>query len=58
MTNVLNEWLNPSEEGKTGNSTNGEIKKEETVETTAKETLKQTTTVEDTSSAFDELFNR
>lgn len=58
LTKVLNEWLNPSEEGNTGNSTNGEVKKEETVETTAKETLKQTTTVEDTSSAFDELFNR
>ena len=59
LTNVLNEWLNPSEgDVKNGNSTNGEMKKEETVETTAKETLKQTTTVEDTSSAFDELFNR
>jgi hypothetical protein len=60
LTNVLNEWLNPSTEGEgnTDKSTNGEMKKEETVETTAKETLKQTTTVEDTSSAFDELFNR
>ena len=60
LTNVLNEWLNPSAEGdgNTGNSTNGEVKKEETVETTAKETLKQTTTVDDASSAFDELFNR
>ncbi len=59
LTNVLNEWLNPSEdEGKTGNSTNGEMKKKETVETTEKETLKQTTTVDDASSAFDELFNR
>jgi hypothetical protein len=59
LTNVLNEWLNPSEgEGNTGNSTNGEMKKEETVEKVAKETLKQTTTVDDASSAFDELFNR
>jgi hypothetical protein len=59
LTNVLNEWLNPSEgEGNTGNSTNGEMKREETVETVAKETLKQTTTVDDASSAFDELFNR
>ena len=56
LTNVLNEWLNPSE-GE-GNSTNGEMKKEETIETVAKETLKQTTTVDDASSAFDELFNR
>jgi hypothetical protein len=60
LTNVLNEWLNPSAEGEgnTDKSTNGEMKKEETVETTAKETLKQTTTVDDASSAFDELFNR
>ena len=58
LTNVLNEWLNPSAEGNTDKSTNGEMKKEETVETISKETLKQTTTVDDASSAFDELFNR
>ena len=58
LTNVLNEWLNHSAEGNTDKSTNGEMKKEETVETISKETLKQTTTVDDASSAFDELFNR
>ena len=50
LTNVLNEWLNPE------NKEGGE---EETVETTeTKKTLKETTTVDDASSAFDELFNR
>ena len=50
LTNVLNEWLNPE------NKEGGE---KETVETTeSKKTLKETTTVDDASSAFDELFNR
>ena len=49
LTNVLNEWLNPE------NKEGGE---EETVETTETKTLKETTTVDDASSAFDELFNR
>ena len=47
LTNVLNEWLNPSED-----STEEEVKKE-TVSTSDLGTSK----VKDTSEAFDELFN-
>ena len=50
LTKVLNDWLNPE---------NKEDDTEETVEkASTKETLKETTTVDDASSAFDELFNR
>ena len=47
LTNVLNEWLNPSED-----STEEEVK-QETVSTSDLGTSK----VKDTSEAFDELFN-
>ena len=46
LTNVLNEWLNPSEE-------QAEEEKEDTVSTSDLQTSK----VKDTSEAFDELFN-
>ena len=46
LTNVLNEWLNPSEEP-------AEEEKEDTVSTSDLQTSK----VKDTSEAFDELFN-
>ena len=48
LTNVLNEWLNPSED-----STEEEEVKQESVSTSELETSK----VKDTSEAFDELFN-
>ena len=48
LTNVLNEWLNPSED-----STEEEEVKQETTSTSALATSK----VKDTSEAFDELFN-
>ena len=47
LTNVLNEWLNPSED-----STEDEVKQV----TTSTSDL-QTSKVKDTSEAFDELFN-
>jgi hypothetical protein len=48
LTNVLNEWLNPSED-----STEEEEVKQESVSTSDLGTSK----VKDTSEAFDELFN-
>ena len=48
LTNVLNEWLNPSED-----STEEEEVKQETISTSDLGTSK----VKDTSEAFDELFN-
>ena len=48
LTNVLNEWLNPSED-----STEEEEVKQETTSTSDLATSK----VKDTSEAFDELFN-
>ena len=48
LTGVLNEWLNPSEEG-------DETKKEAAP---VSATITESTKVEDTSAAFDELFNK
>ena len=48
LTGVLNEWLNPSEEG-------DETKKEAAP---VSATISESTKVEDTSAAFDELFNK
>ena len=52
LTEVLNEWLNPSEDSEANGTAT------ETVDKPTKEALKETTTVDDASSAFDELFNR
>ena len=49
LTGVLNEWLNPNEEG-------SDDSKKETAPVSA--TIAETTKVEDTSAAFDELFNK
>jgi len=48
LTNVLNEWLNPSDDSSTEEST-----PQQATETSTMETKK----VKDTSEAFDELFN-
>ena len=49
LTGVLNEWLNPSEEG-------SDDTKKEAAPVSA--TIAESTKVEDTSAAFDELFNK
>ena len=49
LTGVLNEWLNPSEEG-------SDDSKKEAAPVSA--TIAESTKVEDTSAAFDELFNK
>ena len=48
LTEVLNNWLNPSEEEET----------EESVEETSNKTETTTAATEDVSSAFDDLFNK
>ena len=49
LTNVLNEWLNPSEDS----SSSEESTPQQATDTSTMETKK----VKDTSEAFDELFN-